>query len=370
MKPETAAIHLSNQVNDLYQPVIQPITLSTTYLHGESSLVYGRFANPNRASLERVMAALELGREAAAFSSGNTAGMAVFQCLEQGSHVVAPLDMYHGLKKQLLEVFRDTLAVTFVDMTQPEQVRSAIKPETSLIWVESPSNPLIQITNIPLIAQIAKEAKVRMICDNTFATPILQNPLTLGADMVMHSATKYIGGHSDVLAGILVTKEADEFWQSIKTVQAIGGAVPSPFDCYLLCRSIKTLAYRMKGHCANAQAVAEYLHQHPLVEKVIYPGLPSDPGYTLAGELMRGFGGMVTFLVKGGAKESDRFVQSLRYFSNATSLGGVESLIERRAHVEGPDSKSPENLIRMSVGLENIADLTEDLASGLKTLGK
>lgn len=368
MKPETAAIHLSNQVNDLHQPVIQPITLSTTYLHGENSLIYGRFANPNRTSLERVMAALEHGKDAAAFSSGNTAGMAVFQCLEQGAHLIAPLDMYHGLKKQLLEVFRDNLSVSFVDMTQTEQVRAAIKPETRLIWIESPSNPLIQITNIPLIAQIAREAKIRVVCDNTFATPILQNPLDLGVDLVMHSATKYIGGHSDVLAGILVTKETDEFWQSIRNVQAIGGAVPSPLDCYLLCRSIKTLAYRIKGHCANAQGLAEYLQQHPAVEKVYYPGLPTDPGHVLAGKLMRGFGGMITFLVKGGAKESDRFVQSLRYFSNATSLGGVESLIERRAHVEGPDSKSPENLIRMSVGLENIEDLMEDLKAGLETL--
>ncbi|WP_209329571.1 trans-sulfuration enzyme family protein [Lunatimonas salinarum] len=368
MKPETAAIHISNQVTDLHQPVIQPITLSTTYLHSETSLVYSRFANPNRTSLEKVMAALEHGKEAAAFSSGNTAGMAVFQCLDQGSHIIAPLDMYHGLKKQLIEVFQDKLSVTFVDMTQPEQVRAAIKAETRVIWVESPSNPLIQIANIPLIAQIGRHAQVKVICDNTFATPILQNPLDLGADLVMHSATKYIGGHSDVLAGILVTKETDEFWQRIKTVQSIGGAIPSAFDCYLLCRSIKTLSYRMKGHCANAQIIAEYLSQHPFVEKVIYPGLPTDPGHKLAGELMRGFGGMITFLVKGGANESDGFVQSLRYFSNATSLGGVESLIERRALVEGPESISPENLIRMSVGLEHVEDLLEDLKSGLEKL--
>ncbi|EON75584.1 Cystathionine gamma-lyase [Lunatimonas lonarensis] len=368
MKSETAAIHLSNNTTDSNRPVIQPVTLSTTFLHGEDSIVYGRFDNPNRASFEKVMAALEHGVDAAAFSSGNAAGSALFQTLPKDSHVVAPLDMYHGLQKQLLEVFSQQLSVTFIDMMKPDQVREAITPATRLIWIETPSNPLIQITNIPEISRIARESGIPLVCDNTFATPILQNPLDLGADIVMHSATKYIGGHSDVMAGILVTRHNHEWWEKIKTVQAIGGAVPSPFDCYLLCRSVKTLAYRVKGHCANALAVAEFLQKHPGIEKVMYPGLQDNPYYQLACEQMRGFGGMVTCLVKGNAEETDRFVASLAFFSNATSLGGVESLIERRARVEGPDSKSPENLVRISVGLEHIEDLISDLAQGLDRL--
>jgi cystathionine gamma-synthase len=365
MKPETIAIHLSNQVNDLNHPVIQPITLSTTFLHGDESLIYSRMSNPNRNTLEAVMTALEKGADAAAFASGNAAGMAIFQALPIGSHIIVPLDMYHGLQKQLKEIVNDKLLVSFVDMTDLEELRLAIQPNTALIWLESPSNPLIQISDLRKIGVLAKERNIRLICDNTFATPILQNPLLFGADLVMHSTTKYIGGHSDVLGGILVTKNKDAFWEKIKTIQAIGGAVPSAFDCYLLCRSIKTLPYRIKGHCENAMAIATYLENHDAVEKVYYPGLTSDPGHQVARSQMSGFGGMLSFLVRGDAKRADRFVSDLKYFSNATSLGGVESLIERRARVEGPDSKSAENLIRMSVGLEHIADLLEDLNSAL-----
>lgn len=368
MKPETAAIHLSNQVTDSYQPVVQPITLSTTYLHGDNSLVYSRFANPNRLSLEKVMANLESGEDAAAFSSGNAAGMAVFQSLPVGTHIVAPLDMYHGLKKQLQDVFEDKLSVSFVDMTNIEEVKQAITPQTQLIWAESPSNPLIQITDIPAIAAIAKSHGLLLVCDNTFATPILQNPLLLGADLVMHSTTKFIGGHSDTLGGILITKAKDGFWGKIKTVQAVGGATPSAFDCYLLCRSIKTLFYRIKGHCANAQEIALFLDAHPAIEKVFYPGLKGNPGHKLAKLLMKDFGGTLSFLVKGNASDTNRFISRLKYFANATSLGGVESLIERRAHVEGSDSKSPENLVRMSVGLENVGDLIEDLKNALRDI--
>ncbi|HSI74959.1 MAG TPA: aminotransferase class I/II-fold pyridoxal phosphate-dependent enzyme [Lunatimonas sp.] len=363
MKPETIAIHLSNQVNDLNHPVIQPITLSTTFLHGDESLIYSRMANPNRRTLESVMTALEKGADAAAFASGNAAGMALFQALPLGAHIIVPLDMYHGLQKQLKEIVNDKLDVSFVDMTDLEELRSAIKPDTELIWLESPSNPLIQISDLRKIGFLAKERNIRLVCDNTFATPVLQNPLEFGADLVMHSATKYIGGHSDVLGGILVTRKKDAFWEKIKTIQAIGGAVPSAFDCYLLCRSIKTLPYRIKGHCENAMAIATYLEKHEEIERVYYPGLASDPGHQVARSQMSGFGGMLSFLIRGDANRADRFVSNLKLFSNATSLGGVESLIERRARVEGPNSKSAENLIRMSVGLENIEDLLADLNS-------
>ncbi|WP_158859073.1 trans-sulfuration enzyme family protein [Lunatibacter salilacus] len=365
MKPETIAIHLSNQVNDLNHPVIQPITLSTTFLHGDESLIYSRMENPNRRTLESVMAALEKGSDAAAFASGNAAGMAIFQALPLGAHIIVPLDMYHGLQKQLREIVNDKLDISFVDMTDLDKLRSAIKPDTELIWLESPSNPLIQISDLRKIGVLAKERNIRLVCDNTFATPILQNPMEFGADLVMHSATKYIGGHSDVLGGILVTRKKDAFWEKIKTIQAIGGAVPSAFDCYLLCRSIKTLPYRIKGHCENAMAIATFLESHDEIEKVYYPGLASDPGHQVARSQMTGFGGMLSFLIRGDANRADRFVSSLKLFSNATSLGGVESLIERRARVEGPDSKSAENLIRMSVGLENVEDLIADLNSAL-----
>lgn len=368
MKPETIAIHLSNEVHDTQRPVIQPITLSTTYLHGQDSLIYSRFANPNRKSFEQVITALEYGKDGAAFSSGNTAAMAVFQSLSPRAHLIAPQDMYHGLKKQLTEVFKGKLSVTFVDMTNTSEVEAAITPNTELIWIETPSNPLIHITDIPAISKIAKRASIRLVCDNTFATPILQNPLQLGADIVMHSATKYLGGHSDILAGILITKETDSFWETIKNVQSIGGAVPSPLDCYLLCRSVKTLPYRMRGHCTNAMELAKFLDSHPAVEKVYYPGLASDKGHMLAKQQMRGFGGMVTFLVNGKASAVDRFVSSLKYFSNATSLGGVESLIERRALVEGPGTTTPENLVRMSVGLESAEDLIADLEQGFSAM--
>lgn len=361
MKPETIAIHLSNQVNDLNHPVIQPITLSTTFLHAEQSMIYTRMDNPNRRALETVMTALEKGVDAAAFASGNAAGMAIFQALPLGAHIIVPLDMYHGLQKQLKEIVNDKINVTYVDMTNLEKLRDAITPETYLIWTESPSNPLIQISDLGEIAKMAKMHNIRLVCDNTFATPIFQNPLVIGADIVMHSTTKYIGGHSDVLGGILITNKKDGFWEKIRTIQAIGGAVPSAFDCYLLCRSIKTLAYRMKGHFSNAMSIASYLEKHPEIEKVYYPGLHSDAGHAIAKTQMGGFGGMLSFLIRGDAEHADRFVARLKIFSNATSLGGVESLIERRAAVEGPNSKSAPNLIRMSVGLENIEDLLRDL---------
>lgn len=361
MKTETLAIHAGNFITDSLKPVIQPITLSSTFLHHEGSMIYSRLENPNRKSLEKAMAALESGKDAAAFSSGNAAGMSVFQALPAGAHVIAPDDMYHGLKTLLTEVFKDKLNVDFVNLTQPENVENAIKANTGLLWIETPSNPLLKISDIHVLSQIAKKNAIPVVCDSTFASPIFQNPLKLGADLVMHSNTKFIGGHSDVIGGILVTKETNEFWQKIRTIQSIGGAVPSPFDCYMLVRSIKTLPYRMKAHAANAMALANFLENHSLVEQVFYPGLPSNPGHRTAQKQMSDFGGMLSFLLKGDAEKTDRFVSNLKYFTNATSLGGVESLIERRAKVEGPKSETAPNLIRVSVGLENIEDLMEDM---------
>ena len=216
-----------------------------------------------------------------------------------------------------------------------------------------------------IIDAIAHQQGIKVVCDNTFATPVCQQPLSLGADLVMHSATKYFGGHSDLMGGALITKEDTEWWQKIRQVQGMGGAIPSPMDCYMLARSIKTLPYRMRGHVNNAQLLAGYLEKHPKVEQVMYPGLPSHPQHEIAKEQMLSFGGMFSFCVKGGPDEAKRVINSLKLFTQATSLGGVESLIEHRASVEGPDTKTPFNLLRVSVGLEHIDDLIDDLEQAL-----
>lgn len=350
MKIETIAIHAGNHIDPATGAAIQPITLSTTFQRGEdggypSGYMYTRAGNPNRSSLENLLAKLEGGVDASVFSSGNAAGGAVFQALGSGGHIIAPTDMYHGLRNLLNVVYKGILQVTYVDMSDLNAVRKAITQETKLIWVETPSNPLLKITDINAIAKIAQEHKVTLCCDNTFATPVFQNPISLGADLVMHSTTKYLGGHSDALGGAIVTKEKNALWERIRSVQELSGAVLSPFDCYLTVRGIKTLPYRMRGHQDNAQRLTLFLQDHPEVAEVFYPG----------------FGGMLSFLVKGGSEQANKVANSTILFTQATSLGGVESLIEHRASIEGPDTKTPGNLLRVSVGLENIEDLIEDI---------
>lgn len=370
MKPETTAIHALNNTQSVTGDVTMPISLSTTFLRDEDGgypggYMYSRVSNPNRSALEQVISALELGAETCAFSSGNTAGMSIFQALKPGSHIIAPDDMYWGFKKQLQSIFGDTLSFDFVDLTDLSNIEELINPSTVMVWAETPSNPLLKITDIKALAKICKKHKLIFAVDNTFSSPILQNPIALGADIVMHSTTKYIGGHSDVLGGSLTTATVTPFWDKIRNVQQIGGAVPSPFDCFLLLRSIKTLAYRMKGHCENALKLAQYLESHPEIEAVYYPGLASHPQHEIAKKQMKDFGGMLSVLVKGGAENAKRIVNSVRLFAQATSLGGVESLIEHRASVEGPDTKTPQNLIRVSVGLEHIDDLIADFEQAL-----
>lgn len=370
MKLETIAIHAGNTIEDANRAVIQPLTLSTTFERNSdgtypAGFSYTRAGNPNRQSLENVLKEMEGGEDACAFSSGNAAGGTIFQALQTGSHVIAPQDMYHGLRNQINEVFTDKVQVTYTDMTDIAAVRAAIRPETRLIWIESPSNPLLKITDISALAELAKPSGIRIVCDNTFATPIFQRPLELGCDMVMYSGTKYLGGHSDVLGGSLITKKSDDFWKKIRNIQTLSGAVPSPFDCFLTVRGIKTLPYRMRAHASNAQQLAEFLESHPAVEKVYYPGLPSHPQFDIASAQMKGFGGMVSFQVKGGAEEASRTANKVKVMIQATSLGGVESLIEHRASVEGPDTKTPQNLLRVSVGLENIRDLIDDISQAL-----
>lgn len=369
MKIETIAIHAGNVNDELTGAVIQPIVLSTTFERNEdggyNGYIYSRASNPNRTSLENVLTKLEGGADAAAFSSGNAAGMAVFQSLKPGTHVILPGDMYHGLRNQIKALFDGILEFDFIEINDIDVLQQHIKPNTGLIWIETPSNPLLKITDIKKVIAIAKKHNIKVACDNTFATPIFQQPLLLGADLVMHSSTKYFGGHSDLMGGVVITAEKNDLWTKIRQVQEMGGAIPSPMDCYYLVRSIKTLPYRMDGHAKNAQLLAEHLEKHPKIEKVLYPGLPSHPQYDIIKQQMNGFGGMMSVLIKGGEEEAKRVINSLTLFTQATSLGGVESLIEHRASIEGPDTKTPRNLLRISVGLEHIDDLIADMEKAL-----
>ncbi|HWD88197.1 MAG TPA: aminotransferase class I/II-fold pyridoxal phosphate-dependent enzyme [Mucilaginibacter sp.] len=370
MKIETIAIHAGNKNDKNTGAVIQPIIMSTTFLREAdgsypSEYIYSRSANPNRTQLENLLAKLENGVDAAAFSSGNAAGMSVFQALKPGTHAICPDDMYHGLRNQLKTLFAGILEFDFIDVNDENVLRAHIKPNTGLIWLETPSNPLLKVTDIKKVIAIAKEKNIKVAVDNTFATPVCQQPLALGADLVMHSSTKYFGGHSDLMGGALITREKNEWWAKIRQVQEMGGAIPSPMDCYYLVRSLKTLPYRVKGHVHNAQRLAEYLEKHSKIESVMYPGLESHPQHQIAKSQMEYFGGMLSFCVKGGAEDAKRATGKLQLFTIATSLGGVETLIEHRASVEGPDTKTPHNLLRVSVGLEHIDDLIADLEQAL-----
>jgi cystathionine gamma-synthase len=370
MKIETTAIHAGNHNDESSKAVIQPITMSTTFVREAdgsfpAGYIYSRSGNPNRSSLENVLNRLENGADAAAFSSGNAAGMSVFQSLKPGTHVICPDDMYHGLRNQLKNLFAGILEFDFIDVNDERVLQDHIKPNTGLIWLETPSNPLLKVTDIKKVVAIAKTKSIKVAVDNTFATPVCQQPLALGADLVMHSSTKYFGGHSDLMGGALITAENNDWWQKIRDVQGYGGAIPSPMDCYYLVRSIKTLPYRVKGHVQNAQLLAEYLERHPKIESVMYPGLPSHPQHQIAKQQMQYFGGMLSFCVKGGSDEARKVVNKLKIFTQATSLGGVETLIEHRASVEGPDTKTPHNLLRVSVGLEHIDDLIADMEQAL-----
>ena len=371
MRIETIAAQAAHKVDPVTGAITAPIYLSTTFERdpdGEFSrgFIYSRGGNPTRQALEECLCHLEGGTAAATFSSGMAATAAVFQALSTGDHVIVPNDCYHGTARLLQEVFSHWgLEATFVDMADPEQVGQAIQPNTRLIWVETPSNPLLKITDVGLIAAIARDRGVLYACDNTWASPVLQRPLELGASLVMHSTTKYLGGHDDVLGGAIISREDSEFFQRVKLIQHNYGAVPSPFECWLVLRGIRTLHLRMPAHSQNAMSIAKFLNDHPRVEAVYYPGLPDHPGHDIAARQMSNFGGMVSFQVKGGQDEATQVAAKVKVFIRATSLGGTESLIEHRASIEGPNTRTPNNLLRVSVGLENTEDLIEDLAQAL-----
>jgi cystathionine gamma-synthase len=371
MRVETLAVHAGHEVDAATGAVAAPIHLSTTferdaegnYPHG---YIYGRSANPNRHALEVALAALEGGAEAAAFASGLAASSAVLQSLAAGDHVVAPTDVYHGMTKLLREIYmRWGLEVTFVDMTNLEAIRSAVRPNTKLIWIETPSNPLLKITDIAAVAEIAHAAGAICACDNTWA-PIAQRPLDLGCDLVMHSTTKYLGGHSDVTGGAIIARAPTDFVARLREVQTTCGGVPSPFDCWLILRGMRSLAWRMRGHCENALKVATWLSDHAKVEAVHYPALESHPGHEIAARQMNAFSGMLSFEVRGGREAAMAAAAKTKLFIQATSLGGVESLIEHRASIKGEDPRTPQGLLRLSVGLEHPDDLIEDLAQALE----
>lgn len=371
MKFETLAVHVGREVDAATGAVVPPLHMSTTFerdANGEFSrgYSYSRPANPTRVALESCIAALEGGAEASCYGSGSAASLAVFSLLQPGDHVIAPLEVYHGTAKQLRDLIGPIgIEFSFVDMTDIEAVRSSITGKTRLLWIETPSNPMLNISDIAALCEIAHTHGAWVCCDNTFATPVWQRPFALGADLVMHSSTKYFGGHSDLMGGAVVVREQGELAERLRDYQATAGSVPSPFDCWLIRRSLTTLSCRVRTQTASAQRLAEFLVQHPRIERVFYPGLAQQRGYSLASRQMSGFGAVLSFSVHGGRERAFSVAARTRLFVRATSLGGVESLIEHRQSIEGPHTLTPPNLLRISVGLENSDDLIADLDQAL-----
>lgn len=370
---ETQAVHAARPVDAASAAVTPPVNLSTTFERAPDGSfpgghVYTRSSNPNRTALEAALALLEGGAQAFAFGSGMAATAALLQTLTTGDHVLLPDDLYHGTRNLVNKVLaRWGLRADFVDMTDAAHVAAAARATTRLIWVETPSNPLLKIVDIAALATVARDAGALLAVDNTWATPILQRPLALGADVVMHATTKYFGGHSDVLGGCLVVRAgAEALVERLRLVQELGGGVPSPFDCWLLQRSLPTLPLRVRAQSATAAAIAAFLAAHPAVRRVYYPGLPDHPGHALAARQMAAGGAMLSFEVQGGLAPAMAVAAGVHVFTRATSLGGVESLIEHRASIEGPESTTPAGLLRASIGLEHVDDLITDLDRALR----
>ncbi len=370
---ETVAIHGSMRAQKAENsPIVPGIELSTIYEHAkdghrEGDLKYSRLENPNRLELEAVLNDLEKGAEAAAFSSGIAAINAVFQTLSHGDHVLIPNDVYFGTRKLMWEFSeRWGLEIDFVDMTNLEVVEAAAKKNTRMIWIETPSNPQMFITDVEAMVKWSADRNVVVAVDNTWPTPFNMNPIDFGVDLVIHSTTKYLGGHSDLIGGAVIAKESGPLMDRVRSVQVVQGGVPSPFDAWMLCRSIRSFPYRMRAHNENASQLATFMTRLPGIEEVFYPGLVSHPGHKIAKTQMRAFGGMISFLVSDGEPAAKKMVASSRIIKAATSLGGIESIWEHRKSTEGPLSQTPDNLIRLSVGLEHIDDLKLDLQQALE----
>lgn len=371
MRLETVAVRAGGEPDPSTGAIASPLHLSTTFEHGPAGeavhgFTYIRGKNPTQLRLESALNELEGGRGALVFSSGMAASAAVLQTLSPGSHVVISDDIYYAIRTLGREFLpKWGIESTTVDPGDTRALKNALRPNTKFVWIETPSNPLLKVFDIAAIARTVHEAGAELVVDNTFATPVLQRPIDLGADVVVHSTTKYCGGHSDVQGGCVVTKST-ELFDKLSQVREILGAVGSPFNSWLVLRGLRTLPCRMERHSANAAAVAAALTTSARVEAVYYPGLPAHPGHEIAQRQMKRFGGMLSFLVRGGREEALRVTSGVKLFVNATSLGGVESLIEHRASSEGKDSTSPQNLLRVSVGLEHPQDLIDDLMQALR----
>lgn len=376
MNFDTLAIHAGQEPDPAFGAVMTPIYQTSTYAQkrmGEAAYDYARTANPTRTALQDCIAALEGGKHGLAFSSGMAAIDTVLRLLQPGDHVLASNDVYGGTYRIFKRVYEAYgISASFVEMSDLDAVRAAVQPNTRMVWIETPTNPMLKVADIRAIADIVTAAPARpmLVVDNTFASPYLQQPLTLGADIVVHSATKYLGGHSDVVNGLIALND-DAAFTRLKFLQNAIGAVPGPFDCFLVLRGIKTLHVRMERHSANAMKIATWLQTHPKVERVIYPGLPAHPQHAIAQRQMCAFGGMISFVAKGGPAEAQRIAESTRIFALAESLGGVESLIEVPAAMthmsvaNSPLEVSPA-LIRLSVGIESVDDLIADLDQAMR----
>jgi cystathionine beta-lyase/cystathionine gamma-synthase len=370
----TRAIHAGQEPDSATGAVIVPIYQTSTFAQESVGVhkgyEYARSGNPTRTALEIALAALDNGTHALAFASGLAAETTALLLLSAGDHVIGGDDAYGGTYRLFTKVFaRHGIDFDFVDTRDPEEVAEAIRPETKLVWLETPTNPLLKLADVAKIAELARPRGVLTLVDNTFASPYLQRPLEQGADIVLYSTTKYMGGHSDVVGGALVLKDA-ELYERLKFLQNAAGGVPGPFDSWLVLRGLKTLAVRMRAHSENGLAVARFLEQHAAVEQVIYPGLPSHPQHELAKRQMRGFGGMVSLLLKGGEPAAHALITHTKLFTLAESLGGVESLIElpaamTHASVAGSPLEVPAGLVRLSVGIEEPEDLIADLEQAL-----
>lgn len=378
---DTQAIHAGQFPDPVTGAVITPIYATSTYEQEapgvNKGLDYGRSHNPTRYALERALAALEQGSHAFAFSSGLAAAATVLETLEAGAHIIATDDIYGGTYRLFERVRRRSmnLQISYVDLSNPANLAAAIQPNTRMVWVETPTNPLLKLIDLAAVATEAKKHKLVVVVDNTFASPWVQQPLKLGCDIVLHSATKYLAGHSDVIGGALITGNA-ELGEKLGFLQNAIGSIASPFDSFLVHRGVKTLGLRVERHCANALKLAEWLEGQPQIARVIYPGLKSHPQHALAAKQMRAAGGMISLVLKGGQGAALEFLKPLQLFTLAESLGGVESLIEHpptMTHASIPaevraKTGIDDGLIRISVGIEDFADLRDDLAQALKVI--
>ncbi len=371
---DTRAIHVGQEPDEATGAIVVPIHLATTFVQDgpgqHRGFEYSRTSNPTRVALERCVAGLEGARHGLAFASGMAAENAIIGLMHPGDHVILGSDAYGGTFRLIARVYGERgIEWSAVDMSDPNALAAAIRPETRQVWLETPTNPLLAVVDIAAVAEAAHGVRALVVVDNTFATPYLQNPMALGADVVVHSSTKYLGGHSDVVGGFVAVDD-DDLAERLAFVQNAAGAVPSPFDCYLLLRGIKTLGVRMDRHCDNARAVAEYLAGHRAVARTLYPGLPDHPGHEVAAAQMRDAGGMVSFVLAGGEEAARTVVGATQVFRLAESLGAVESLIEQPATmthlsvVDSPLAVDP-GLVRLSVGIESVDDLLADLERAL-----